>query len=449
MVSTIAFVQAVRTVDGFFTPLVLKGFAMRNSRSLRKRLSRKMFIESLENRALMAGDLYHNFSMPEDVDANGSVTPIDALIAIDRINRSVAGESLAPSSQVDTVMVDVNADESISPLDALAVIDILNSSSANGQSGSLASRVQPDLRMARIQRAVEDNTLPPGWTIDQAQAILETLRVGGRPELGDSVVNGSLRWMPDVISLPYDDGQSSKDDARQVESFIAAVSERLAAFNVSSEVISDISVFIRDGSTTGSPVDQSQVRERLAALGVDVDTIMPQPKSDIDLVEPQDPVVEQILVTAPILESIVERLNYAGAAREIIDTISKECSDAIDAGAPLRLEQVQTRLGQLGFSWESVSYVVPEVLPPALDQEPPQPPRQDPRDDRNDRPEPPIVTAVMVTRPVADSLLPRLAESGVSEKILAILSREIYDAIAIDRPLSMLQVRLRLVELGG
>jgi hypothetical protein len=55
----------------------------------------------------------------------------------------------------------------------------------------------------------------------------------------------------------------------------------------------------------------------------------------------------------------------------------------------------------------------------------------------------------MVTRPVADSLLPRLAESGVSERILAILSREIYDAIAIDRPLDMLQVRLRLMELGG
>ena len=176
---------------------------MRNSRSLRKQLSRKMLIESLENRALMAGDLYHNFSMPEDVDANGSVTPIDALIAIDRINRSVAGESLAPSSQVDTVMVDVNADDSISPLDALAVIDILNSRSANGQSGSLASRVQPDLRMARIQRSVEDNTLPPGWTIDQAQAILETLRVGGRPELGDSVVNGSLRWMPDAVSYTH------------------------------------------------------------------------------------------------------------------------------------------------------------------------------------------------------------------------------------------------------
>jgi hypothetical protein len=427
---------------------------MRNNRSLQKRLSRKLLMESLENRALMAADLYHNFAMPEDVDANGRVTPIDALIAIDRVNRSVAGEPSTATSQLETVMVDVDADESISPLDALAVIDILNSRSANGENGSLVSRIQPDRRIERIERAVEANTLPPGWTMDQAQAILETLRVGGRPELGDIVENGSLRWMPEVISLPYDDGQTSEDEAHQVESFVAAVAQRLEAFNVSTEVISDISRFIREGTSAGTPVDQSQVRERLSKLGVDVDTIMPQPKTDIDLDEPQDPANEQILVTAPILESIVARLSYAGAAGEIIDTISKECSDAIDAGSPLGLEQVQERLGQLGFSWATFSYIVPEVLPPALDPEPPRSPRQEQPDGRIDRPEPPvveppIVVTIMVTRPVADSLLPRLAESGVSERILAILSREIYDAIAIDRPLSMLQVRLRLMELGG
>jgi hypothetical protein len=426
---------------------------MRNSRSTR-RLYRKIFLESLEKRALMAADLYHNFSMPEDVDANGIVSPIDALIAIDRVNRSVTGESSAPSTQAEAVMVDVDADESISPLDALAVIDILNSRSANGQSGSLVSRVEPDRRIERISKAVETNTLPPGWTIDEAQAILETLRVGGRPELGDSVENGSLRWMPAVIGVPNEDGQSSEDEAGRNEVFISAVSQRLEAFSVSTEVISDISQFVRQQFTTGSPVDPLLVRERLAELGVDVDTIMPQPKTDIDVVEPGTPVVEQVLVTAPILESIVSRLNYAGVASEIIDTIRRECSDAIDVGAPLGLEQVQERLGQLGFLWDTFNAVAPEVLPPALDQETPQVTPQEQRDRRDDRPrppivEPPIVAAVMVTRPVADSLLPRLAESGVSERILAILSREIDDAIAIDRPLSMLQVQLRLRELGG
>jgi len=392
----------------------------------------------------MAGDLYHNFAMPEDVDANGSVTPIDALIAINRINQSVAGQSIAPSSNFEMVMADVNADESISPLDALAVIDILNSRSVNGQTGSLASRVQPERRIERIQRAVEANALPPGWTIDKAQAILETLRVGGRPELGDRVVNGSLRWISDEPKLFEDSAQLPEREAIHIESFIAAVSERLAAFNVSSEVIVDISKFIRDGFSAGTPVDPSQVRERLADMGVDVDTIMPQPRTDIVPVEPEDPVAEQILVTKTILESIVARLQYAGAASEVIDAIKEECLDAIDGGAPLALEQVQERLGQLGFFRDTFNAVPPPVRPA-----PEQEPRKEHRDDRSERPEPPIVAAVMVTQTVADSLLLRLAESGVSDEILAILKREIFDAIAIDRPLSLLHVHIRLRELGG
>jgi hypothetical protein len=55
----------------------------------------------------------------------------------------------------------------------------------------------------------------------------------------------------------------------------------------------------------------------------------------------------------------------------------------------------------------------------------------------------------MVTQPVAESLLARLAEAGVSEEILTIITREIWDAINADRPLDMLKVQLRLHELGA
>ena len=54
----------------------------------RKRRSRRMSIENLENRSLMAGDFHHNFVLPEDADASGVVSPVDALVVINRVNRS-------------------------------------------------------------------------------------------------------------------------------------------------------------------------------------------------------------------------------------------------------------------------------------------------------------------------------------------------------------------------
>jgi hypothetical protein len=55
----------------------------------------------------------------------------------------------------------------------------------------------------------------------------------------------------------------------------------------------------------------------------------------------------------------------------------------------------------------------------------------------------------MVTEPVAESLLARLAEAGVSEEILTIITQEIWDAINAGSPLDMLKVRMRLHELGA
>jgi hypothetical protein len=68
-----------------------------------------------------------------------------------------------------------------------------------------------------------------------------------------------------------------------------------------------------------------------------------------------------ILVTQPIAESIVNRLTDAGAAAEVIETISKEMFDAIDTGTPLDLQQVRARLAELGFGWDNPR--VPHVSP--------------------------------------------------------------------------------------
>lgn len=63
---------------------------IRKSTNLRRRL----FSEALEPRAMMAADVMHNFLFPHDVDDDGSVTPLDALVVINRLNRGADDSSL-------------------------------------------------------------------------------------------------------------------------------------------------------------------------------------------------------------------------------------------------------------------------------------------------------------------------------------------------------------------
>jgi len=341
---------------------------MSKSRLSRKSFSRKMIVESLESRAMMAADAFHNFTLPEDADASGVVTPLDALVVINRINQSFAGNpsGIAPAGS-ESAMVDVDADQSVTPLDALVVIDALNTQNSSSVNGLIASRVDSQRRINFIEKAIALNTLPPDLSIQDANTILETLRQGGRPELGDRIENGSLRWGQDN-DLGTDDRPSvPQNDPVEFNPFTYAVSQRLQAFNVSTEIIEKISVEIREANQTGQPMDMSQVRSRLSELGVDVQKIMPTTPS------------------APELDPPI--------------------------------------------------YVLPVPDQPS----------------RPERPEPPaiIAPAVMVTEPVAESLLARLADAGVSEEILTIITQEIWDAINADRPLDMLKVRMRLIELGA
>jgi hypothetical protein len=317
---------------------------------------------------MMAADAFHNFTLPEDADASGVVTPLDALVVINRINQSFAGNpsGIAPAGS-ESAMVDVDADQSVTPLDALVVIDALNTQNSSSVNGLIASRVDSQRRIDFIEKAIALNTLPPDLSIQDANTILETLRQGGRPELGDRIENGSLRWGQDN-DLGTDDRPSvPQNDPLEFNPFTYAVSQRLQAFNVSTEIIEKISVEIREANQTGQPMDMSQVRSRLSELGVDVQKIMPTTPS------------------------------------------------------------------------------APELDPPICVLPVPDQPS------RPERPEPPaiIAPAVMVTEPVAESLLARLADAGVSEEILTIITQEIWDAINADRPLDMLKVRMRLIELGA
>jgi len=107
---------------------------------------RGLMAERLEERSLLAGDLtafhsdYWNSTKPTDVNADGMVSPNDALAIINRINafgshsltQGAGGEG---ESGGKMMYVDVNNDGFLSPVDALAVINRLN---AEGQAPPLA-----------------------------------------------------------------------------------------------------------------------------------------------------------------------------------------------------------------------------------------------------------------------------------------------------------------------
>ncbi|XZE54398.1 dockerin type I domain-containing protein [Planctomycetaceae bacterium SH139] len=92
-----------------------------SSRSVQKRLA----LESLETRQLLAADGLHNFLQPLDVNDDQRVTAIDALAIINHINRQALRAGESPQVEVSRFL-DVSDDGQVEPIDALRVINHLN-----------------------------------------------------------------------------------------------------------------------------------------------------------------------------------------------------------------------------------------------------------------------------------------------------------------------------------
>jgi hypothetical protein len=93
---------------------------------LRRPARRTLRSETLESRQLLAGDLLvgHNYSLPEDVNGDWKVTPLDAMLVINQIRRSGGGGSLEglQANELEH-FYDVAGNNQVSPLDALLVIN--------------------------------------------------------------------------------------------------------------------------------------------------------------------------------------------------------------------------------------------------------------------------------------------------------------------------------------
>jgi hypothetical protein len=78
---------------------------------------------------------WHNPSNPLDVDGNGSVAPLDALLVINEINVNGA-RSLAGSGLTAPPFLDTNNDGEVTPIDVLLVINFLNEAEGEGGASS-------------------------------------------------------------------------------------------------------------------------------------------------------------------------------------------------------------------------------------------------------------------------------------------------------------------------
>ncbi|MGV3605399.1 MAG: dockerin type I domain-containing protein [Planctomycetaceae bacterium] len=81
---------------------------------------------------LVQNDHLLNPLRPTDTNADGFVSPVDALLVINALN-STGGGPLVGGSLLDPGLIDVNGDGNVSPIDALMVINWLNSTNAMGE----------------------------------------------------------------------------------------------------------------------------------------------------------------------------------------------------------------------------------------------------------------------------------------------------------------------------
>lgn len=87
-------------------------------------LRRQCTIESLERRDVCAA--WQNADLPCDANASDLVTPIDALVVINAINRDGIRELSSISRSDGDPYLDANGDNALSPLDPLTIINAIN-----------------------------------------------------------------------------------------------------------------------------------------------------------------------------------------------------------------------------------------------------------------------------------------------------------------------------------
>jgi len=92
-------------------------------------------LEALEQRQLMASDImpFHNPLVAADVNGDFTISPLDALVVINRLNTQGSGPLAGQAPSDVNSFVDTDNDNNLSPLDALLVINAINNGEGVGE----------------------------------------------------------------------------------------------------------------------------------------------------------------------------------------------------------------------------------------------------------------------------------------------------------------------------
>ena len=192
------------------------------------RKSRKLRLQSLESRNLLAGDVGVEI-IANDVNGDGDVTPVDALQVINALQLQSKGGVIEDLSSVD-----VNQDGVLSARDALGVINELISD------GTPTWQSETPLRDRVVERLSDrdlSETLGNGAIREIAQRLAER---GGEGE--------SIEGLKELVSAAREDGEVTEAERAEIR-------ERVST---------ELSERGRDGSNIDSE-RREQLRERIAA----------------------------------------------------------------------------------------------------------------------------------------------------------------------------------------
>ncbi len=173
-------------------------------------VKRMLRLEALEQRQLMAADImpFHNSLVAADVNGDFSISPLDALVVINRLNTQGSG-TLAGQAPTDAnSFVDSDNDNSLSPLDALVVINAINNGEGVGELAQIRYKffsVNADGTAGAELADPNPNDLIPEATIGTGDRVIV------RTQMLD------LRALPQGVFSAYHDLSYRNDDNTAAE----------------------------------------------------------------------------------------------------------------------------------------------------------------------------------------------------------------------------------------
>ncbi len=154
----------------------------------------------------------HNASFAQDVNADGSVSAIDALTIINAMNRQFLsqfeGEAPAATTPRSTLFLDVNGDKKVTAVDALMVINYMNSR-------SLSAAAEGESVVSDVLPKPSSNSLSSAELSDSAITTLTE----GESEIGANAAQQSAIAQSNSSASGYSD--SDEDDEDDVLSLLA------------------------------------------------------------------------------------------------------------------------------------------------------------------------------------------------------------------------------------